>query len=93
LCGTLTPTSTLHPRAMVELGRALQENAVCRCPLLDGSHSKAEVEDLYRLHLKNTEVPPNFAVLLQLRDMLDLSQQEADDIEQEVMTAGEAFSI
>jgi hypothetical protein len=78
---------------MVELGRALTENQTCRSPLLDGLHPNEELCDLYRLHLKNTEVPPNFAVLLQLRDMLGLSAAQADALEQEVMAAGEAFSI
>lgn len=35
-------------RAVVELGRALQENCCCRSPLLDGSHPKAQLMDLYR---------------------------------------------
>jgi hypothetical protein len=78
---------------MVELGRALTEHQVCRSPLLDGLHPNEELSDLYRLHLKNTEVPPNFAVLLQLRDMLGLVPAEADALEQEVMAGGEAFSI
>ena len=49
--------------------------------------------DLYRLHLKNGAVPPNFATLLQLRELLGLSPKESEMVEEEIMTAGEAFSI
>jgi hypothetical protein len=34
----------------------MEENAVCRTPLLDGHHTSEELEDLYRLHIKHTEV-------------------------------------
>jgi hypothetical protein len=54
------------PSAMVELHRALDENAVCRSPLLDGHQSRAELRDLYKLHLLNTPVPHSFATLLQV---------------------------
>lgn len=80
-------------RAMVELGRALHENSTCRSAMLDGRYTKEELMDLYRLHLKNGPVPPSFATLLQLREMLSLSTAESEKVEEEVMSAGEAFSI
>jgi hypothetical protein len=67
----LPPNShpTLPTRsAMVELHRALDENAICRSPLLDGHQTRSELRDLYKLHLLNTEFPHSFAVLLQVRD-------------------------
>jgi hypothetical protein len=48
---------------------------------------------LYKLHIQNTEVPPQFAILLQLRAMLNLSPTEADQIEEEVLRQSQAFSI
>lgn len=48
---------------------------------------------LYRLHLQNTEVPPNFAILLQLREMLAISEADAEQLEVEVFESGGAFSI
>ncbi len=80
-------------RAYMELGRALSENSICRSPLLDGHHSKEELVELYKLHLKNTEVPPNFATLLQLQEMLGLNQEEADKIELDIMQSPGAFMI
>lgn len=136
---------------MVELHRALEENGVCRSPLLDGHHSKQEASNatlrrrtyalhthgflhalvyiqhpsvplptlnlppparspqrplplphvagrvqlvgLYQLHIQHTEVPPNFAVLLQLRELLGLGTAEAEQIEADVLHQAEAFSI
>ncbi|GIL84731.1 hypothetical protein Vretimale_14477 [Volvox reticuliferus] len=80
-------------RAYMELGRALSENSICRSPLLDGHHIKDELVELYKLHLQNAEVPPNFATLLQLQEMLGLNQDEAEKIELEVMQTPGAFSI
>lgn len=48
---------------------------------------------LYKLHLKYTEVPPSFPLLLQLREMLGLSGQEAEQIEATVLAEGCCFSI
>uniref|UniRef100_A0A383V8S7 Uncharacterized protein n=1 Tax=Tetradesmus obliquus TaxID=3088 RepID=A0A383V8S7_TETOB len=80
-------------RAMVELHKALEENAVCRSPLLDGHQTRNELVGLYSLHIENTEVPPNFAVLLQLRQMLGLDADTAEQIEEEVLRQSQAFSI
>ncbi|KXZ41835.1 hypothetical protein GPECTOR_267g691 [Gonium pectorale] len=80
-------------RAYMELGRALAENSICRSPLAAGYHSKADVVELYKLHLLNAEVPPNFATLLQLQEMLGLGQEEAEKIELDVMQTPGAFSI
>lgn len=48
---------------------------------------------LYKLHIENTEVPPNFAVLLQLRQMLGLDADTAEQIEDTVLHQSQAFSI
>ncbi|KAI8467589.1 MAG: hypothetical protein J3K34DRAFT_523577 [Monoraphidium minutum] len=80
-------------RAMVELHRALEENAVCRSPLLDGHQTRADLRDLYRLHLLNTAAPYNFATLLQLRELLGVGVDEAETLERDVVEAGAAFSI
>ena len=48
---------------------------------------------LYRLHLQNTEMPPNFATLLQLREMLAIPEADAEQLETDVFESGSAFSI
>lgn len=80
-------------RAMVELHLALEENSVCRSPLLQGHQTHDELTGLYQLHIQNTEVPPNFAVLLQLRELLGLGADEAEELEKQVLKEAEAFSI
>eukprot|EP00201_Polytomella_parva_P000323 CAMPEP_0175087052 /NCGR_PEP_ID=MMETSP0052_2-20121109/29610_1 /TAXON_ID=51329 ORGANISM="Polytomella parva, Strain SAG 63-3" /NCGR_SAMPLE_ID=MMETSP0052_2 /ASSEMBLY_ACC=CAM_ASM_000194 /LENGTH=136 /DNA_ID=CAMNT_0016359343 /DNA_START=344 /DNA_END=754 /DNA_ORIENTATION=- len=80
-------------RAHMELTRALVENSTCRSPLLDGIHTREEITALYRLHLESSEVPPNFAVLLQLQELLGLPQEDAEKIESEVMQSPGSFSI
>jgi hypothetical protein len=54
-------------RAMVELRRALHENSACRAPLVNVQHEARQLSELYRMHLQNSPVPADFAVLLQLR--------------------------
>jgi hypothetical protein len=78
---------------MVELHLALEENSVCRSPLLQGHQTHDELTGLYQLHIQNTEVPPNFAVLLQLRELLGLGADEAEELEKQVLKEAEAFSI
>jgi hypothetical protein len=80
-------------KALTEISKALTDNSICRCPLNDGHHSKEELQDLYKLHLRYGDVPPNYAILLQLQEMLTLSQDEAESIELEVLQAPNAFSI
>ncbi|KAK9805948.1 hypothetical protein WJX73_007761 [Symbiochloris irregularis] len=80
-------------RAEVELQRALAENAVCRAPLLAANYTKEQMLGLYKLHLENTELPPNYAQLLQLRDMLELDAAEAEQLEEDVMSNAAQFSI
>lgn len=79
-------------KAMLELNKALVENSVCRAPALL-SHTKDEMADLYRLHIRYTEQPPSFATLLQLQEMLGLTQEEAEHIELELMKSPGAFAI
>lgn len=80
-------------RAMVELRRALHENSVCRAPLLNTQHGAEEMQQLYRLHLQHTAQPADFAILLQLRTMLDLDFEVAEKLERELMEEGSAYSI
>lgn len=79
-------------RAHVEVRRALHQNSLCRAPLLNTGHSKAELAELYRLHLQQSEVPADFGTLLQLRALLDLDFEDAERIEREVAEQS-AFSI
>jgi hypothetical protein len=48
---------------------------------------------LYKLHLKYTEMPPSFPLLLQLRELLGIGGAEAEQIETEVLQEGCCFSI
>lgn len=80
-------------RALVELKRALAENAVAREPLLNARVEKQDMVGLYRLHLLNGEVPPDFPTLLQLREMFELSDAEAERMERELMGSNSLFSI
>jgi len=43
--------------------------------------------------VRSTNVPPNYAVLLQLRDMLELPARDAKALEAEVLGSGASFSI
>lgn len=81
-------------RALMELQRALQENSICRSPLLSGHHSVSDLADLYKLHIKSSEEqPPAFATLLQLQELLGIAQDEAEKMELEVLQAPGAFNI
>lgn len=80
-------------RSMVELHKALEENSICRSPLLDGHQTEDELVGLYKLHIQNTEVPPKFAVLLQLRELLGLEPELAERLEADVLREAQAFSI
>lgn len=79
-------------KAMLELSKALEDNSICRTPAVV-AHTKDELQDLYRLHLANTEQPPNFATLLQLQEMLAISISEAELIEKEFLHSPGAFAI
>jgi hypothetical protein len=48
---------------------------------------------LYQLHLENTELPAKYSTLLQLREMLDIKENDAEKLEQEVLGSGSSFSI
>jgi len=79
-------------KAMLELSKALNNNSVCRTPAMV-MLSPEDLAGLYRLHITNTEHPPNFATLLQLQEMLGLSQEEAERVEIEVLQTPGAFAI
>ncbi|KAL3153812.1 hypothetical protein ABBQ32_013393 [Trebouxia sp. C0010 RCD-2024] len=80
-------------KAIVELKHALEENGVARGPLLSTNTDKNDRLRLYRLHLQNTEMPPNFATLLQLREMLAIPEEDAEQLETDIFESGSAFSI
>jgi hypothetical protein len=48
---------------------------------------------LYQLHLQNTDLPAKYSTLLQLREMLDIREADAEALEQEVLGSASAFSI
>lgn len=62
-------------KAMLELNKALASNSICRTPAVV-THTKDELVNLYCLHLAHTEQPPHFATLLQLQEMLGITQDE-----------------
>ena len=48
---------------------------------------------LYQLSIRSGEVPPNWATLLQLQELLGISQDEAERLELEVVESNASFSI
>jgi hypothetical protein len=52
-----------------------------------------QMNRLYQLHLENTEMPAKYSVLLQLREMLDIKEADAEKLEQEVLGSSSSFSI
>ncbi len=48
---------------------------------------------MYQWHLLHSEVPHDFATLLQLREMLEISTPDAEVIEDAVCNSGTSFSI
>jgi len=79
-------------KALLELNKALVANSVCRTRALV-TLTREELHKLYCLHLQHTEQPPNFATLLQLQEMLGLSQEDAAKLEMEVLNSPGAFAI
>ncbi len=53
----------------------------------------AQMNRLYQLHLQNTDLPAKYSTLLQLREMLDIREADAEALEQEVLGSASAFSI
>lgn len=53
-------------KAQQQLLLALSENDLCRAAPLDGTHSKDEMGDLYRLHIRYTEATPCSGTLHQV---------------------------
>ncbi|CAK0755418.1 hypothetical protein CVIRNUC_002373 [Coccomyxa viridis] len=80
-------------RAVVELQRAMQENSVARCPVLGAQHEGGTMSNLYRLYVSDTEMPAKYSTLLQLRELLDIKEQEAEHLEAEVLGSSSSFSI
>eukprot|EP01024_Parvocaulis_polyphysoides_P007142 TRINITY_DN12147_c0_g1_i11.p1 TRINITY_DN12147_c0_g1~~TRINITY_DN12147_c0_g1_i11.p1 ORF type:complete len:216 (-),score=33.44 TRINITY_DN12147_c0_g1_i11:958-1605(-) len=77
-------TRAMNARSLQELESALKENSFNRRPYLNVYSQHIELMDLYRLFLRNSVVPRDFGVLLQLRTMLGLSEVDAVTLEKEV---------
>jgi len=52
-----------------------------------------QMNDLYRLYVSNTEMPAKYSTLLQLRELLDIKEDQAESLEQEVLGSSSSFSI
>lgn len=52
-----------------------------------------QLEGIYRLHLQNSELPLQYSTLLHLRQLLNLSNQKAEQLEGELKNTAYAFSI
>ena len=53
----------------------------------------AQMNNLYCLYVSNTEMPAKYSTLLQLRELLDIKEEEAEKLEQEVLGSSSSFSI
>ncbi len=51
------------------------------------------MNNLYSLYVSNTEMPAKYSTLLQLRELLDIKEEEAERLEQEVLGSSSSFSI
>ena len=51
------------------------------------------MNNLYRLYVSDTEMPAKYSTLLQLRELLDVKEQEAEHLEAEVLGSSSSFSI
>ncbi|KAG1666026.1 hypothetical protein FOA52_010936 [Chlamydomonas sp. UWO 241] len=76
---------------------ALYQNSVCRLPCPPGSHPRGELMALYALCIRCSERSGDgltpFATLVQLQEMLGLSEDEAVQIELEAAGSQASFSI
>lgn len=52
-----------------------------------------QLEDVYRLHLHNSELPVQYSTLLHLRQVLKLSDGRAEELEKELKGSAYEFSI
>lgn len=80
-------------RAMIDLYRVLEQNALCRTPLNTANFTQEELEDVYRLHLHNSELPLQYSTLLHLRQLLHIKDQRAEELEAELKSSAYEFSI
>ena len=55
--------------------------------------ARLQLMALYRLHLQNSSMPPQFSTLLQLRELLEIPDTDAEQLEMEVFESGASFSI
>ena len=86
-------------RAMVALRKAIKQHGICRDgALVDHTSPEAtqKAEALYVTALTDISpaIPPDFGTLLQLRDMLRIDKQRAEELESDALSPkGGAFSI
>lgn len=52
-----------------------------------------QLEDIYRLHLQNSELPLQYSTLLHLRQILNLTDKKAEELEGDLKNSAYAFSI
>lgn len=52
-----------------------------------------QLEDVYRLHLHNSELPLQYPTLLHLRQLLNISTERAEELEAELKGSAYEFSI
>eukprot|EP00898_Chlorokybus_atmophyticus_P006114 jgi/Chlat1/6503/Chrsp45S05985 len=76
-------------RCVVELDRALEQNSICRTPVMSSIYDQQDLYELYRIKLRTSQdgFPSDFGVLLQLRKMLVISDEDAEVIEEEARMA------
>lgn len=65
---------------------------VSALPSID-SRAAVQMNNLYRLYVGNTEMPAKYSTLLQLRELLDIEEREAEGLEQDVLGSSSSFSI
>lgn len=56
-------------------------------------HRFVQLEGIYRLHLQNSELPLQYSTLLHLRQILNLSNKKAEQLEGDLKDSAYAFSI
>lgn len=82
-------------RTVVELELALNENSICREPVIACNFTAEEMLELYRIAVENMspKIPPNYGLLLQLQNMLDISPDKAQVVEKGALEQPGSFSI
>lgn len=82
-------------RCTVELELALEENRRARVSIEKDFYDETELVDVYRAALKVwlDGYPPDYGKLLQLRNMLQVSNEVAEELEGEIQRQSDVFVI